>query len=515
MHETELKFVIDAAADRRLRGRAAALAGQPAPTRGRQVTSRYFDTPAGDLHAQGIALRVRRNGRRWEQTVKLRTGLTGGLQTAEELDAPAPGGHLDLAAIPDPGLAERIARIVGGAPLAPVCETAMRRIRVDIARDSARVAVMFDTGEIRAGGTAQPFREIELELVAGPLGALFDVARALFADDTLHFSTLSKPERGLLLARTGRIEPEPAPCGARAVPLDPGQTAESAAQVVLREGFAQIAANIAVVVAGDDPEGPHQLRVGLRRLRSAMLLFRPVVGCPELDRIGAEARWLGQEVGALRDLDVAIHDIVEPQAAAHPAETGFAPLLAALDARRGALRDRLRDDLGAGRTRAFLLDLARFVETRGWLAPEDIGQTELLAAPLAGLARTALQKRWRAVAKRARGIGALDIEARHDLRKALKKLRYGVEFLGPVFKPKPVRAFTARLKTLQALFGDLNDLAMAEALFSGPDAPAAADPAAQRAAGIVLGARGARAEAAWRHAQEEWDALRAAPKFWH
>lgn len=516
MLETELKFVIDAAAERRLRARAAGLAGRPAPSRGRQITSVYFDTPGHDLHARGIALRLRRDGRRWEQTVKARRTLTAGLQTAAEADSPAPGGRLALDAIPDPALARAVAAAMNGAALAPVCETAMRRVRLDIrAEDGSTVAVLFDNGEIRAGDAARPFREIELELIDGSLAALFDVARDLFADDILRFSTLSKPERGFLLARSGRIDPPPAPRKARAVPLAPDQTAETAARAVLREAFDQIAANIAVVLAGDDPEGPHQLRVGLRRLRSAMLLFRPVIGCAELTRLGDEARWLGRETGLLRDLDVAIHDIAEPEAIAHPAEPGFARLGAALATRRDAARARLRDDLAGPRSRALLLDLARFVETRGWLAPRDIGQTERLAAPLRGVARDALDRRWRAVAKRARRIEDLDIEARHDLRKALKKLRYGVDFLGPVFRTKAVKAFTGRLKTLQELFGDLNDLAMAEALFTGPDAPAAADPDAQRAVGRVLGARGARADAAWAHARAEWQALKTAPKFWH
>jgi triphosphatase len=492
------------------------MAGRPAPTRPRRLTSTYYDTEGNDLHGRGIALRLRRDGRRWEQTVKIRTGLVGGLQTAEEYDAPAPGGHLDLDAIPDARVAGRIATVTDGAPLAPVCETAMRRTRIDIRHtDGSTVAAMFDAGEIRAGDRSEPFHEIELELIDGNLAALFDVARALFADETLHFSTLSKPERGFLLARTGRIEPEARARMARPVALDPGQTAESAACATLREGFAQIAANIATVVAGEDAEGPHQLRVGLRRLRSGMLLFRPAIGCAEIDRLAAEARWLGQEAGALRDLDVAIHGIVAPASAAHPAEPGFATLLAALDDRRKARRAALRAILDAPRTGGFLLDLAQFIETRGWQGSWESGPPAPAAAPLRDVARDALARRWRTVARRARGIETLSVEARHELRKALKKLRYGVEFLGPVFKARPVKAFTGRLKTLQDLFGDLNDLAMAEALFTGADAPAAADPDAQRAAGMVLGARGARAEAAWAHARAEWEALRAAPKFWH
>jgi triphosphatase len=516
MEETELKFALAPAALKPLRARAAQLAGRRLPTRGRQVTSTYFDTAGRDLHQNGIALRLRRDGGRWVQTVKASAGLTAGLQTAQETDTVLPDGQPEPAAISDAALARQLSRVIAGNDLVPLCETAMQRIRTDVtSADGSRVAIVFDSGEIRANGAAEPFAELELELIDGDLAALYEIARALFSGGRPAFSTLSKPERGALLAETGRIEPEPAPRKAYPSPVGRRQPAEDAAQTVLREALAQIVANVAAVAAGDDPEGPHRLRVGLRRLRTAMLLFRPVIGCPEMDRLRAEARWLGQEAGALRDLDVAIHGIVAPASAAHPAEPGFATLLAALDDRRKARRAALRAILDAPRTGGFLLDLAQFIETRGWQGSWESGPPAPAAAPLRDVARDALARRWRTVARRARGIETLSVEARHELRKALKKLRYGVDFLGPVFTPKQVSAFIQHLKTLQDLFGDLNDLAMAEALFTGADAPAAADPDAQRAAGMVLGARGARAEAAWAHARAEWEALRAAPKFWH
>ncbi|MBL4556305.1 MAG: CHAD domain-containing protein [Rhodobacteraceae bacterium] len=515
MDETELKFALAPAALKPLRARAAQLAGRRLPTRGRQVTSTYFDTAGRDLHQNGIALRLRRDGGRWVQTVKASAGLTAGLQTAQEADAVLTDGRLDLAAIPDAALARQLSRVIEGHDLVPLCETAMQRIRTDVtSADGSRVAIVFDTGEIRANGAAQPFAELELELIDGNLAALYEIARALFDAGRPAFSTLSKPERGALLAETGRIEPEPAPRKAHPSPVGRKQPAEDAAQAVLREAFAQIAANVAAVAAGDDPEGPHRLRVGLRRLRTAMLLFRPVIGCPEMNRLGAEARWLGQEAGALRDLDVAIDGIVAPASAAHPAEPGFATLLAALGDRRTARRAALRAVLDAPRTGGFLLDLAQFIETRGWQGSWGSGPPAPAAAPLRDVARDALARRWRTVARRARGIETLPADARHELRKALKKLRYGVDFLGPVFKPKSVRDFIQHLKTLQDLFGDLNDLAMAEALLTGPDAPAGTDPAAQRAVGLILGARGVRAELAWRQARQLWDEVKAAPKFW-
>ena len=107
----------------------------------------------------------------------------------------------------------------------------------------------------------------------------------------------------------------------------------------------------------------------------------------------------------------------------------------------------------------FLLDLAQFIETRGWLVPSDFEQTARLATPVLELAVRSLNKRWKKVSKAARGLEMLDAEHRHALRKELKKLRYGVEFFGPLFPERRFDAFLKRLKKLQTVFGDLNDAA--------------------------------------------------------
>ena len=117
--------------------------------------------------------------------------------------------------------------------------------------------------------------------------------------------------------------------------------AEQAARDIVRECFDQIATNIIAVQRLDVPEGPHQLRVGLRRLRSAFSVFASVLASPELTRLGGEARWLGQEIGRLRDLEVVAGEIVRREAGLHPDEPGLGLLADALLALTGG--DRLED----------------------------------------------------------------------------------------------------------------------------------------------------------------------------
>lgn len=512
MAEIELKLLVDEAEAAAVWRRAVAAGLAEAAPKPRLLRSVYFDSEDHALKRAGIALRLRRDGRRWIQTAKAKAALSGGLSRAEEFEAPAPGGRLDLSLIDSLSLREEIA---AAGPLVPVCETSIRRAAGVLTReDGLKVELAVDRGEIIAGEARAPLREVELELVEGPLAGLYDLALSLSGEGVLRFSRLSKAARGYLLAAEGRIEPKPAARNAATPPLHREMNAEAAAQAVLRECLAQIAANIEFAATAPDPEGPHQLRVGLRRFRSALSVFGAALKGPEAARLGAEARWLAGEAGRLRDLEVALDDVVGREAAANPGETGFArlaaDLLAAVEAERGRLRETLRSE----RARAFLLHLARFAECRGWLLPDDIGQTARLAEPAPALAAAALEKAWRAAAKRARGLETLDVEARHELRKALKKLRYAIEFAAPLHGPKKVSAFVKRLKALQDIFGDLNDAAMAEALFSAPGAPGEGDLAAQRAIGRVLGAAHARAEEKWRMATALWRELERARAFW-
>lgn len=513
--ETELKFLLDADSARRLKARIRALPGLEGAPATRTLRSVYYDTPDQALRRAGIALRMRRDGRRWIQTVKARTRTDGALQSGREDEAPAPGGRLDLDLVADADLRAQLRALTDDAALAPVCETAIKRsLSIVAVNGTARAELAVDQGDIIAGDRAMPLHELEIELKDGGVAALFDLARTLFPEGAMTFSRQSKAARGYMLAREGRIGPPPAPLKARKVPLDPKQSVESAARDVLRECFEQISTNAEACRVLDASEGPHQLRIGLRRLRSAFSVFKPAIGGAEAARLSAEARWLGREIGAQRDLDVALRDVLEPEAAARPDDPGLDILRDILVARGAENRARLRATLESARTLAFLLDLGQFIETHGWRGSDQRGRADRLSRPVAKVGRKALDKRWKAVRKRAQGIETLDIAARHELRKELKKLRYAVEFLSPILPKKRVKPFVRRLKALQDVFGDLNDAAMLEALFDGPNAPGAGDPAAQRCIGWLVGTRTERAAHHWHDAKALWRDLERTGPCW-
>jgi inorganic triphosphatase YgiF len=515
MSEIELKILLDKTKSSDIWARAR----ESKLTHGARVTrtlkSIYLDTPEHALKKAGIALRLRRDGRRWIQGVKTRATLHGGLSQVGEIENPAPGGRVCLDAISDSSVREEIVSLINGAPLQPVCETVIKRSTSELAlADGTRAELALDVGEVLAGERSAELSELEIELLEGNASGLFDIAHILVPDGGLRFSRLSKAARGYLLAEEGRIDPPLAPRNAENIALDPAQTSEHAARDVLRECLDQIATNVLVVRQLEDTEGPHQLRVGLRRLRSAFSVYAPVLRSPEMKRLDVEARWLGQEVGSLRDLDVVANDMARREADIHPDEPGLAALADVVSRQAKERREQLRKLLAGARVQAFLIDLARFVETRGWLVPQDFGQTKRLAAPITTLARQSLDKRLKKAAALAQGLETLTVEQRHELRKELKKLRYAVEFFCSLFPTKRVDPFLKRLKKLQTLFGDLNDAATMRTMFTGNDVSGADDPPIQRAIGWMIGASQARAELGWTGAKALWKDLEQTRPFW-
>ncbi|MDF2234042.1 CHAD domain-containing protein [Albimonas sp. CAU 1670] len=516
MTEIELKFLLDAAGEKALRASPALKALSDGPGRRRKLRSIYFDTPARDLRAAGFALRLRKVGRGWVQTVKAGSHASGaGLFSMREAETPAPGGRLDLDLVPDAALREAVRSVLGDAPLNPVFETLIDRTERALVTAQGEVELAIDIGEVVAGEARVAFREAELELKSGAPAAIYEIARALFEAVPARFSEMSKAGRGHALSAGLPALPAEAPRRATKPRLDPEDTTEAAAATILRECLAQVDANAALCLASDDPGGPHQLRVGLRRARSALSLFGAALDGPQAQALGAAARDLAAVAGDLRDLDVLATEILAPAAARAPADAeGHAALAEEVARRRGEAREALRAALAGAEARRLLIDLSAFIELRGWLRPADHAQTRQLARPAGATAAAALSKRWKKVRKTARELESLDIEARHELRKSLKKLRYGVDFFGPMWPEETVAPYAKALRKLQNVFGSLNDAAMAEARLEGPGAPCADDPAAQRAVGRLLGRLEMQAEADWSKALVRWQALEALKPFW-
>lgn len=528
--EIELKLELARPAMQRLRTEPAPEGFAVGRAATRTLRSIYFDNAERALRKAKWSLRVRKVGRAWIQTVKAGTGVKGGMSKPREEEAPVAGPAPDLTRIADPGLREGLWRLIAGLPLEPVFETVMKRTtRIFETADGSVIEMALDAGEIRAGERLAPLYEAELELKQGRPADLFRLAAALSGTATARFSTLTKAGRGYALA-AGET-PRPVPRTATDVDLDPAtDTAETAFRAILVSCMDQIAANRDVVLDSDAPEGPHQLRVGLRRLRSALKVHHPLLDDDIRAGLDAAARDLANRVADLRDLDVLSEEIVAPAAGFAPESLAIDRLTALVLSGREKARIALRTALADPSVNALLFRIGALAEGDGRKvarqdAAEDAasgpasGPADAGSAgdrPLAEFAATALDKRWKVAARLAARIEELTLEERHDLRKELKKLRYTVEFFRPAFPARRVKPFLSRLKTLQDVFGYLNDVVMAGKLAELASAGSGRkDPAATLlAAGFVMGWHEARAEHAWESARALWEETRRVRRFW-
>ena len=292
------------------------------------------------------------------------------------------------------------------------------------------------------------------------------------------------------------------------------QTNEQAFQQILQSCTDQVLHNVRVVLEGEDPEGPHQLRIGLRRLRCALRAYKSLGDRGTFRHLNREARDLARAIGELRDIDVAINVFVSPYAGRDSFGLGMKALMEALASHRDQIHDKVRDHLASGRVRTFELDLSAFLEGDLLRLSSD-GQDAIAAEePVGGHASLVLQTSWRKVSELGNRLDQLTVAERHQMRKALKNFRYVAEFYAPLYNRKAVRRYLGHVKQLQTVFGYLNDVAMMKNLREVLNGRKFADAELNWTIGHIQGANEARAEIAWETAQSLWHKLNRAERFW-
>ncbi|SMH52652.1 CYTH and CHAD domain-containing protein [Azospirillum agricola] len=493
--ETELKLAARPEDLETLRAAPSIAARATAPAVTRTLESTYYDTEDGRLADRRVTLRVRRTGDGFVQTVK--SAPDGDGLGRGEWECAVTAAEPDLTLITD-GEALDLLGPLTESELRPVFTSVVERTSLDVAfgegDGASSIEIAFDRGEVRlpGGGATTPLSEVELELKSGSPAALYDLALELAKLAPLRLEIRTKAARGYALAAGGAD----AAVKADKLRLDSDTTVEGAVGRIMRACLAHLAANEAATLNGDDPEGVHQMRVALRRLRSAIALFRPFVPGPQYLWLVGEIKWLAGSLGPARDWDVFATELLAPVRDAFHRADGHGrsavedidALAAAAEARRLRAYETVRAAIGSERYTAFLLGLGAWVEKRGWRDQPVSEDSVRLFGPVTGLADHLLEKRHKKARRAGHGFAHLPVAQRHQLRIALKKLRYAAEFFRSLYDDKPVRRYLQELAGFQDALGHLNDVATATRLLHElhEDGSRSA-PGEPRAAGIVIG----------------------------
>jgi triphosphatase len=504
--EVELKLLAPQGALEKLR--EAFVIVQHARNRGsfRRLETVYYDTPERLLFQHGMSLRVRRSGNRFIQTLKLLPTI-GHPLARRQWEAPVDGGTPDLARLPADEVGDPVTRLTNDA-LMPVFATKVRRHARQLDLPDASVEIAFDEGTIEAGARREALSEIELELKSGNAGVLFDLGTQLLDAAPLKVGTRSKSERGYALAFD---EVQPA-AKAELFGITAEHVVDDVIALLMGSCWHHLLKNYTVAEEGSDPEGLHQMRVALRRLRTICALFRRDIPSSTFQAVSSEARWLMQQLGPARDWDVLAKTTVTRLVSAAP-DLDFGGLSEAVEQQRKSSYGALQDVLADPRCGHFLLSLGHMVESRGWRNEIDSEALAVLSQPMPTLADKILARLHRKALKRGAHFRQLNTNAQHVLRIDIKKLRYAAEFFLPLYPAHaPAKRYVKRLAGLQVSLGRARDIATTRILL---DAIRQDDqPALRPALGAVIGWQARDQIAVAKTARKRWRRFKATPSFW-
>jgi inorganic triphosphatase YgiF len=436
-----------------------------------RMIAHYFDTPGDSLGSQQMSLRLRKEGRRWFQTLKAQRSSRGVDRFEHNVALRVPPRKmpvLDIARHDGTEAGARLREVLGGATAEALVErytTEVTRLACQLPMSGSAVEAALDTGILRSGERQVPICELELEHRSGDIAPLFALAQLWRRHGGLWLDSRSKAMRGATLAK-GLVHGTPVK--ARAPALERDMDASHLLRTVMLSTLEQVLGNASELAAGSsDEEHVHQLRIGVRRLRTVLRELAPLSEGfmsgwePALSNAFAQ-------LGAIRD-DHAVAAAVRPLL-----ERAGAPKL-------GWRSANTADDPGAiVRADSFqdtLLDLLRWALSEpAWATPKHVPHE----------ARRCLVERLsrlhRQVTRGGEAFEQLPEAEQHQVRKRLKRLRYLAELVCTMWAHKATQRYLRRLSLAQDALGHHNDVTVAAAKFL---ADAQQDPLSLFAAGYL------------------------------
>lgn len=260
----------------------------------------------------------------------------------------------------------------------------------------------------------------------------------------------------------------------------------------LRAALAQIDANATGAAAGRDPEYLHQLRVGLRRLRSTLRAFRALLRRRESTDFDGLLREILRALGAARDWDVFRRAQRDDS------------LARAAGRKSAAARRRARRMLRSTQFRTTPRRLLAWAKRTPWRTDADPEE------PVAAFARRALRRLHNSLREDAAAVDWNNAAQRHKVRVKLKRLRYGCECFAAAYQKRGMRPYLKRLRKLQQILGEMNDITIQRMLLR----ELARDAGLRRPAAALRAALTVRERELKREAARAWDEFDSMKPFW-
>lgn len=419
-----------------------------------ELISVYYDTDDLALRRHRVVLRIRRIGDQIVQTFKAEDSRSGtGLERLEwecQLERPTlelkhahknQTGGFDL---------KKYAR-----SLKPVFETRVKRCAIPLLYQGSELELAIDRGEIRTGRRRMPIHELEIELKHGKPDDVIAMGREIAQKLRATYGTATKAERGYAL----RGNEMGSPHRARDLILFKDATAGDAFKVIAMSCLRHFTANRDAVLGGV-PEGVHQMRVGLRRLRAALSLFKEMLRGPETTAVNSQLKWLTEELGPARDMEVLVDEAISPMAAKSPVPVAIEVFQKDVERQRDVGMARAQRAVRSERYRKLVLETVLWINGGRWTTTKAALISSRRALPIRRFAAREFNRRTRSTLKKLSRVEKLNPSQRHKLRIAIKKLRYATDFFQSLFQREKnsLKRFSLVLEDLQSSLGQLNDI---------------------------------------------------------
>lgn len=431
----------------------------------RPVTHRlyniYYDTPKLELHGSAMALRLRRSGQHWLQTLKGGGSVKAGLHQRSEWEIPVSGPALEFSSAQTAEWNEHLPQKLRNK-LQPVFVTDFFRTSRMVSWQGAQIELCVDQGEVSTEQHSIPICELELELKSGQPQQLFELALALLEIVPFELEVVSKAEQGYRLL-SGYVEH---PVKGVTPQLAGNDTLAEVLQTLVWSCVQHLQGNLRGAMSSADAEYLHQMRVALRRLRVVLRMAEKICPDVQLANLNQEVAALCIALGRIREWDVFIAQTVQPMCLRMAGHGGLQALLASCERQRDGCYAALRGETQARELQRLLLRFAIWMNGNYWQkAPLRVSSRDFATRRLHKLARR--------LAESGQHLKSFDAAGLHALRILAKKLRYSAEFFAGWYDKKKTRSFLKALSEVQEVFGQINDVAVAHRLLDELAASAA------------------------------------------
>lgn len=424
------------------------------------VQDQYLDTPNRLLLQEGYACRLREENGTYTITLKGLNKPQGLIHQREEIEEPLVT-KLPPEQWPDGPVRDRLLNLLNLNDLEHLFSLNQKRFVRQISRDDQVLAELsLDEVSVQVGDQTQAYFELEVEqkhLAAAQ--NLQDMATYFQEEWELKPERLSKFERALAFVDHVQAAKPPAP----GLTLDDSMA--EAVRKILWFHFQRMIEHETGTRQGEDIEALHEMRVSVRRMRTAVQIFADYLDLAEMAPFIKSLRRTGRALGKVRDLDVFMEKTEQYLSTEGIKRKKIKPLLKIWETKHEAVRQEMMAYLDSKSYKRFKKTFRAYLKTPLEIKPILNHKQEAIPYRLRDLAPELIYQRLAHVRAYDEWVTNPDtpLECIHRLRISCKALRYTLEYLEEVLDEE-VRGVIRRIKRLQDHLGDLQDAAVASSL---------------------------------------------------